>query len=69
MQTSSELSPRSKKKTYFKLAKTMHLFSPNKDEKEKLDLLFKRTQYERSKDMTNIKSNLHGENYIKAPIL
>lgn len=54
------LSPNSKKKLYFKLAKTMHLLGKDPQEKAKIDELLKRTQYDRKKDLTNIQNNLHG---------
>jgi hypothetical protein len=42
----SQLSNSKKKsKTYFKLAKTIHLFSDNEEHKEKIGTLLKRTQY------------------------
>lgn len=56
-------------KTYFKLAKTIHLFSQKPEEKDKIDELLKRTQYERKKDLTNIRYNLRGENFVKKPVL
>jgi hypothetical protein len=56
-------------KVYFKLAKTMQLKSTDTKEREHIEAVLKKTQYERKKDMTNIRNNMTGENYFKAPIL
>ena len=49
-----------KSKTYFKLAKTLQLKSKDEKEREQIDQLLKRTQYERKKDLTNIRNNMTG---------
>jgi hypothetical protein len=37
----------------------MHLLGKDQAQKAELDDFFKRTQYERRKDLANIRSNLH----------
>jgi hypothetical protein len=63
-QMSPEISQRSgnggKSRTYFKLAKTMQLLGKEPKQKETIELLMKRSQFERKKDLTNIVNNLHG---------
>lgn len=51
-------------KNYWKLAKTMQLYG----NKEVKDFLLK-TQYDRKKDLSNLKMNMTCSNYMKRPIL
>ena len=51
-------------KSYWKLAKTMEL---NGNKQIKQFLL--QTQYDRKKDLSNLKMNMTCENYMKRPIL
>ena len=52
-------------KTYWKLAKTMEV--QEKDKKMKEFLI--ETQYDRIKDLSNIKMNMTCENFKKRPVL
>lgn len=54
----------SKVKAYWKLAKTMEL-NGNKEIKDFLV----HTQYDRKKDLSNLRMNMTCENYMKRPIL
>ena len=66
--TNSQLSsPRSK--TYFKLAKTLQLKSNDPKQKGEIEQLLKKTQFERTKHLTNIVNNNTAENFFKKPIL
>lgn len=66
---SVELKPDSprKSKTYFKLAKTLQL--KGKLDNDEVERIMKESQYERRKDMRNIRMNLNCESFIKNPIL
>lgn len=65
--SSQASSPRSK--TYFKLAKALQLKTNDPKQKEEIQLLLKKTQYERTKHLTNIVHNNTAENFFKKPIL
>ena len=57
------------RKTYFKQAKAMQMWERLPEKYETIDSLMKRSQFERSKDLTNLRNNKYSENFVKRPIL
>lgn len=66
---SKELPREKKNRTYFKLAKSMQLRGKVSEHHDAIEDLMKNSQFERKKDLTNLRHNAHHENHLKRPIL
>lgn len=47
----------------------MQMFHPDEERRAEFDAFLKRSQFDRKKDLSNIRGNTHNENYIKSAII